>query len=58
VPYKANERNNEYYEDEAALREEEEYMARYLVEQAPSYDGDKSKDNYKDMVRMTRQEKT
>jgi hypothetical protein len=40
------------------MRDEEEQMARYLVEQAPNYDGDKNRDNYKEMVRMTRQEKT
>jgi len=32
-------------------------MARFLVEQAPSYVGHGKEDNYKDMVRMTRQEK-
>lgn len=46
-----------YYDDEKAFEDEEKKMARYLIEQAPNYESDKYKGNFKDMQRMTRQEK-
>ena len=48
-----------YYEDDALMEDEEEQMARYLIEQAPSYDaGRGGNENFNEMQRMTKHEKT
>jgi hypothetical protein len=47
-----------YYEDPEMLEDEEDQMARFLIEQAPSYnEGKGTKDNYGEMQRMTKHEK-
>ena len=58
IKYDPSERNKMYYEDPEMMEDEEEQMAKYLIEQAPSYDeGRGTKDNYGDMQRMTKHEK-
>ena len=36
TPYNAYERNKDYYEDEKELEDEQEQMARYLIDKAPN----------------------
>jgi hypothetical protein len=58
ILYNPEVRNKEYYEDEETLKDEEEQMHRFLVEQAPNYNGDVKNDNFQDMVRMTKKERS
>ena len=51
-------RNKDYYDDDKELKEELEFTARFMVEQAPSYEGGHKQKSYKDMLRMTKQEKS
>jgi len=55
--YNAYERNKDYYEDEKALEDELEQMARYLVDKAPGQEQFGAYDKFSDMQRRTRTER-
>ena len=57
TPYNPYERNQDYYENEEALKDEQEQMARYLIDKAPKADNFDWHERFTDMQRKTKTER-
>jgi hypothetical protein len=57
APYDPYERNKDYYENEQALEDEFEQMARYLVDKPPNSENFNANDRFTDMMRKTKTER-